>query len=91
MTPTVPVPSPAARAWGSPHRLAYDLLDHRDEATAAVVLVDRAAATAQAVRARLLEFAGQVEATGSVRMAAHARRVAAEIVAAESPRGRPGH
>ena len=71
--------SSVANAWSSDHRLAYDLLDHRDEATAAIVLVDRAAATAQAVRARLLEFAGQVEASGSVRMAAHARRVAAEI------------
>lgn len=82
MASTVPVrrtPSSAASAQGSTHRFAYDLLDYHDEATAAVVLVGRSATTGEAVRARLLEFAGQVEAAGSVRMAEHARRVAAEI------------
>lgn len=70
---------PSHPAPGSDNRLAYDLLDYHDEATAAVVLAGRAATSAQGFRARLLEFAEYLESAGSVRMAAHARRIAAEI------------
>lgn len=78
-----PPAGPLSGGASSARRFAYDLVGYHDEATAAAVLVGQGSTTGPAVRARLLEFAEQVEAAGSVRMAAHARRIAAEIPEAD--------
>lgn len=56
--------------------LAYALATHRDEATAAYVLLAGRPAAALGVRTEILAFAEHLAASGSHAMAAHARRVA---------------
>ena len=61
--------------------VVYDLAAHRDEVTAAAVIVHRAAGSVESVRRRLEWLASEFDAAGCPSMARHALRIAREVEA----------
>ena len=68
----------SARSHGA---VVYDLAAHRDEGTAAAVIVHRAEGSLASVRSRLEALAAEFDAAGCPSMAGHARRIAREVEA----------